>query len=580
MSTTEASDDTVPGLVERSRRIVGWMTSGRGAAVIVALLTLFGLALRLWNLDKEPLHVDELRQVIEVQAPLLEVIHRSYVLAQPPLDYIIGWLTVQIGPATDFSQRLPAALFGTSSVGLVGLVLVRAKHHVAAIFAAFFVAISPLLVELSQYVRPYALPVFTVLSTIALYQHWHLRSKRWQVLALFGLSAALALLSRPVMPLIALGTLGVIALVKALLRHRLSDPLSLLRSDLPGLVVLPAAFLLVWVPSSMYINSGFLVDCWQCNKWSRLATGVENFGEFGEFAVRPTSLVLLLFLAVVVIAFRPARSALGDTWYLWAPLLLTGPGYALVHALVLPPGTFFAIRYLVFLPIGLVVYLAVGIAAIGTSTRGKHLLVRAAVTIVLLVFVAQTASAMLARLKFQSEGLDLADWRSTAEYIESIEAPGDVIISIDTRPFSRETKFGFEAYPRYYDGSSPFFKPEHVISDPTSVMDAGRYHFVLFVPKMAGGWSVPSDWIVADFSEMKIMTTPSLLTNEFRVDAWWILSESLRPDVAITTQIAGGSLAAVMDSTGDPWFEVAREEAALLNQGDYADQLITRVMDP
>ncbi|MEE9583011.1 MAG: hypothetical protein V3W36_08730, partial [Acidimicrobiia bacterium] len=101
------------GLIARIRRLVAWLTSERGAIVMVSLVTLVGFALRIWHLDTEPLHVDEIRQVSNVQAPWGDLVQLSYGLQQPPVDDLIGKAFVTVLPATDFVQRLPAALFGT-----------------------------------------------------------------------------------------------------------------------------------------------------------------------------------------------------------------------------------------------------------------------------------------------------------------------------------------------------------------------------------------------------------------------------------------------------------------------------------
>ncbi len=145
-----------------------------------------------------------------------------------------------------------------------------------------------------------------------------------------------------------------------------------------------------------------------------------------------------------------------------------------------------------------------------------------------------------------------------------------MIVSIDTRPFSAESKFGFRAAPRYYDGTSSYWTPEQIASNPSLAADAYRYHFVLFVPKMVQGWSLPDGWTVSDFSEMKVATSPRLDGPAARVEAWWDLTQSLRPDVAIAAQIAAGSVQDVLGLGLRPFFAVAVESAAALGEDDLA----------
>jgi len=579
MTPPLSSVDT--SLVGRARRLLTWVTSDRGAVVMVSLITLVGFALRIWHLDTEPLHVDEIRQVTNVQAPWGDLVQLSYGLQQPPLDYLIGKAFVTVLPATDFVQRLPAALLGTASVGLVGLILIRQGQRIAAVFATLFMAISPLLIELSQFARPYALPIFFVIATVAVYQHRQLGATGWKTTALFAVIASLAMLSRVTMPMIALAGLGVVALTRGLAKTSITQPVRLVKSDPLGLLVLPASFLFVWVPSTLYLNSATnpLSSCWTCDKWGRVANAVENFGDFGERALRPSSLALLVLASVGVLVFARVRSALAGTALIWFPLLLTAPAFALIQAIVLPPNTFFAYRYMAFLPAGLAVYLAIAVTALVQGIDRKQRLLRRSATFLALIVVTSMAVEMLSTVKIQAQELDLADWRSTADHIEAIEVGGDVIVSIDTRPLSPESKFGFMAAPRYYDGTSTFVSPTRAIEHPEWAIDADRYHFVLFVPKMAEGWMVPEGWDVVEFSEMMIFSTPTLPSHEARMDAWWVMTHQMRPDVAIHTQAAAAALEHLAGTSLYPWQDVVLEQAAAIGQLDFAEELLAEATD-
>jgi len=552
-----------------------WVQTNRGAYLTVGVITLGALLIRLWHLDTEPLHVDEIRQVTEVQDTWIRVIRASYGSQQPPLDYLIGKAVVTILPATDFVQRLPAALFGTGSVGLVGVVLIRAGHAIPSLFASFFIAISPLQVELSQYARPYALPVFLVVATIAAYRRWHSGRRGGRSVALFAVLAALALLSRASMPMVALAILGAVGLIVAVRGRTLARPVEIIRADPLALVVLPALFVAVWIPNAVRITTATdpLGSCLTCDKWAKAAQAVENFGTFGERAVRPTSLVWLLAAVGVVLFWRAARAALADTVSIWAPLLLTAPAFAVLHAVALPPGELFAHRFMAFLPVGLAVYLAIAVTAIlrARASQGAR---RHAVSVVVGLVLLVTAIDMASAVKTQAQTLDLADWRGTAEYVESIERPGDVIVSIDTRPFSSESKFGFRAAPRYYDGALDYWSPEKVADQPGRVNSAQRVHFVLFVPKVADDWAFPSDWTIQELSEMMIVTTPELPDVDARNEAWWTLSNTLRSDVSVATLIAGGVVQESMGLEAFPFFETARSRAEAIGQSTLFDRVL------
>jgi len=578
MTAPDTSELSSGGVVVQMQRLAAWLATRRGTLFVVTGLALIGLGLRLWRLDSEPMHVDELLQAGHVQAGWGELVGLSYRHDAPPLDYVIGKLVVTVAPATDFVQRLPAVVFGAASIGVVGGMIVRSGYRLAGVMAAGFLAVSPFLVRTSQFARPYMLPVFLVAGTLALYQHWCLGSKTRRTAVWFGVMGALAIVSRPLMPMLALAALGLIALIAAL-NHYGFQPVRLIRRDPLALGVLPALFLLVWVPNLLLMRANgsgsWLVDCWQCDKWDRLANGIQRFGEFGEVTLRPLSLNLLLFLGLVVLVFPSVRRELAATRFIWVPLLATAPAFALVHAMMLQPDRFFVDRYLVFLPVGLAVYFAIVVAGLLRAMRSVFLPLRVVLRISTVLVVVLALNTMLSEAKSQTEGTYLADWRSVADHIEAIEVDRDLIVMIDTRPFKDEVRYGFDiAAGRYYGGSLDFVTPNDLIRVPGLGLDAARYHFVLFVPRLIENWEFPESWIVADYSQMRVVTTSEVQSSAERVDAWWVLTQQLRPDVAIRSQIAGAALEAEAGVEKYPWIEVAIREAGELGQEGFAEALI------
>ena len=544
-------------------------------------LALFGLGLRLWRLDSEPMHVDELLQAGHVEAGWGELVGLAYRHNATPLDYFIGKAVVTIAPATDFVQRLPAAFLGAAAIGVIGIMIVRSGHSLGGVLAAGFLAVSPFLVRMSQFARPYALPVFLVAVTLALYQHWCLGAKTRRTAGWFGVAGAFALISRPMIPMLALAALGLMALIGALNRHG-AHPMRLIRRDPLALGVLPALFLFVWVPNLLVMGAtgsgSWLVDCWHCDKWDRLANGIQRFGEFGEVVMRPLSFNLLLFLGVVLLAFPSVRRDLGTTRFIWVPLLVAAPAFALVHAMTLRPDMFFVDRYLVFLPVGLAAYFAIALAGLVGASRQLAQPVRGAFRITVVVVVVLPLSAMFSEAKAQTEGTYLADWRSVADHIEASEVDRDLIVTIDTRPFKEEFRFGFDiAASRYYDGSLNYVTPNDLIRSPGLGLDAGRYHFVLFVPRLTEDWEFPESWTTATFSQMRVVSTSELQSPSERIDAWWVLTQQLRSDVAVRSQIAGAALESEAGVEIYPWIEVAMQEARRLGQEGFAETLISRI---
>ena len=130
--------------------------------VFVSIVAL-ALGLRFYHLDHEPLHVDEIKQVQEVQAPLGEIVELSYRHTQPPLDYLIGKAVVSSGSIHRLHSTSASRSLGRSAVGLLVLVLLRLGMPMAAGISGVLAAIHPFLIHWrSTHVR--ALSVFMVVA--------------------------------------------------------------------------------------------------------------------------------------------------------------------------------------------------------------------------------------------------------------------------------------------------------------------------------------------------------------------------------------------------------------------------------
>ena len=84
MTPPDTSERSSSGLVVQMQRLAVWSTTKRAPFFVVIGLALFGLGLRLWRLDSEPMHVDELLQAGHVQAGWGELVGLSYRHDAPP----------------------------------------------------------------------------------------------------------------------------------------------------------------------------------------------------------------------------------------------------------------------------------------------------------------------------------------------------------------------------------------------------------------------------------------------------------------------------------------------------------------
>lgn len=162
-----------------------WMTLG-----LIALAAL----LRLFALDAESLWFDETYSVAFASTDLswLSVLRAGGVpFAEKNVYNVFLHFWLALGQ-TDFMIRLPSALFGVATVGVVFAVARRLFGHRPALWAAALVAVSPFHIWYSQEARMYALAgLFAWLAVWAAMRGFSSR-RRWPWLV-YLMSAALAL---------------------------------------------------------------------------------------------------------------------------------------------------------------------------------------------------------------------------------------------------------------------------------------------------------------------------------------------------------------------------------------------------
>lgn len=152
---------------------------------LLSVIVLGALILRVWNLSAQSLNIDEYTE--------LQVQHETYVEAalkadsMPPLYPILlkAWLTVWPG---EMAGRWFSVLMGVATVAVVGTLWGRSFGRPLALSTAALLAISPLHIFYSQYVRSYGLMMLwavLVIGTLA----QAVKSKRKTDWGWFGVSA-------------------------------------------------------------------------------------------------------------------------------------------------------------------------------------------------------------------------------------------------------------------------------------------------------------------------------------------------------------------------------------------------------
>jgi hypothetical protein len=148
----------------------------------LACILAAGAALRFYQLGRDSLWLDEAGVAYAATAASLGemlAVVRSHVLAMP-LDYLVAWLAGRLSQS-ELALRIPAAAWGTLTLGLAYPFFRRFTGRPAALLGLLALALSPLHIQYSQELRFYAsLVFFYLLASLALWDALQKPStKRW-----------------------------------------------------------------------------------------------------------------------------------------------------------------------------------------------------------------------------------------------------------------------------------------------------------------------------------------------------------------------------------------------------------------
>jgi 4-amino-4-deoxy-L-arabinose transferase-like glycosyltransferase len=163
------------------------------AAVLV--LTAAGAWLRFHDLGAQPLWYDEIAQSRTARGPFLSILGQVWQWENDmPIDPWIQHFFLVAGGDSEFSIRVPAALWGSLSIVAIFLLMRSLFGPTAGLAAAALLAFSPLHRHYSQEGRPYALLLLlTTLSTWALWSLARRRARRGRWWVLYAVTAPVSL---------------------------------------------------------------------------------------------------------------------------------------------------------------------------------------------------------------------------------------------------------------------------------------------------------------------------------------------------------------------------------------------------
>jgi mannosyltransferase len=140
--------------------------------VLAALtITLIGVALRFYKLDREPFWFDEAYTALSVHLPVTGILERLRGEGNAPLYYLLMHFWCGVFGDGVYAFRFVSAVFGALTIPLMYCVGARMFSRPAGLMAAALAAVSPLHIHYAQEARMYPLvPPLAIAVLYALYR--------------------------------------------------------------------------------------------------------------------------------------------------------------------------------------------------------------------------------------------------------------------------------------------------------------------------------------------------------------------------------------------------------------------------
>jgi len=404
--------------------------------------------------------MDELRQVSYYPLSFQQIVREAATQQQPPLDYWIGHV-VHFFSDTDFSVRLPSALFGAGAVVLLAILVGGICSWPVGIGTGLIAALLPFNLFFSQEARPYAIAVFFSLLTLwALDRLLNCPEKGLKESGILFLVSVAFLHTRTLAPLVYILVLLLVLLVCFLL---LGPGVEILRGvEKRHLILGMAAFslsLALYVPAfqraishgDRYADTSFRI-------LETLVTGFDRFKILPLWEAFVAQTDPLTYPLLVFTCFSPFFAWVAGL-YSRSPLstlsLILLPGASLLHLFVFQAKTTYAFRppYAIYLlPLVLLLsaltFQGLWTWAGKTKFRPASRFLLPLVAALLILGTAESAYDFKRTAK-------KADWRGLAAYLTTSFSPQQLILFDSLSSYREwEPRPTFCGFPRYYRGRS------------------------------------------------------------------------------------------------------------------------------
>ena len=384
--------------------------------IIVTALFIVGLGLRIFELGRKPLWLDEASSYfLTKQANIADVWTAAFNDHHAPLHFIVLWI-VKLAGANEFWLRLPSAIAGALTIIVVFLLAKELAGEDTGLIAAALVAVSPYHILYSQEARMYGMAVLFV--SLAMYLFFRaIRTRSLYDWIWFGGACAIAFYTHFYTSFAILAlflSYGIIRWKEFGIDQKQGQDGRIFvvpkdfRQFLAGAIV--AGVMVLPILGSFFNQSGYFVSRtfnWGLSMWN---IPTQTFLMFSYYS----DLIALIFFVLMIVA-------LGMVWHqdrqrmialvviLFVPMLIS-----MYLSQIIP----FNVRYHLYLIVVFLSLVAMPLAWIGQKIHRKH-----GTLAIITVILVGSAIPLTA---YYTDPLQ-EDWRTLSGNLNQITQPEDII---------------------------------------------------------------------------------------------------------------------------------------------------------
>lgn len=494
---------------------------------LVLLLVGVGALVLLLAAAEEPYHIDELRQTRYYAASVPEIVRQSFAQEQPPLDPLLNAALQRVVGVGDVRQRLLSVGFGVGSLLTAASLSLRSGFNTrGSVVVVAVMAFTPLLIGVTAYARPYALPLFLMLVFLWSADSWIERGAKRYALVMMVVAFALPL-ARTIEPTILLVLTALIFGQKAIAgRGEARGPrlrvAAITSVSGVALAAVPLLLRLRQEVADRTASQGHSVS----ERLARLTRDLPlAVGE--ALPYWPLAVVVLVLIGV----HPRSREILRRSWW-FRVLALTAAGFVALFFLMTPPSQPFFQRY-AFTLVPVLGFAAGSLVGSGADADSpwRRAIALATLSGLVLWGVAGTYLA----LSRQSN----ADWESISRVLAE-ELPPDTAIVYDAVRGLGQYRTPFAGFPRY-TGPDRYIPLTLQIIESPKILQPGENTVVVLLTERrfdVDGWfPIAVDrffTIYVPASPYRGATGAALAAEEF--------AEALGPELGSALALASASL--------------------------------------